>query len=1227
MATADPLPQPTHTEPNDIGGIRGRGGRHTRRGGRSRTNNGQSGPNVHEGHPSVAQIQAFSLQRRNTPTASNSSPPITTAPIGQPSEQSSPGPPRPQVTTVDACAPTPGRRQGRGRAGRGRRGGFGGVAETTGGSSNGGNSGTSTGHNRTGAPRANGHTSRLNSGRQFGGTLTSTSTQAESVPAVDSALQADAPEFHSGLPQRARPMKNIQRGKVNASSHSLRERQPRPRRVSVLKSMAPDISTRIHEDILNGVYECAICTSEVGRNIKIWSCRTCWTVFHLSCITKWSINEGSSVTQQRNAEDDLPPPRQWRCPGCNLPKDTLPSSYNCWCEKEIEPPPISGLSPHSCGQTCGRPRLLPKKCPHPCELLCHAGPCPPCLHLGPIQSCFCGKKSFSRRCVDTNYDTGWSCGGVCGDLMPCGEHTCQTPCHEGLCGACQAMIDSRCYCGKVQQPIACFDRGGEQPSRQAIIDDHGSKVIENWIGVFECENLFERSFDCGRHSCEIPCHPQELDPPHCPRSPDIVSHCPCGKTSLTEMSSQRRKSCEDPIPNCEKKCLKKLSCGHLCQQVCHSNACMPCREMVTAGCRCGRVQSRTICYQGEEEPPKCMRPCKAMLNCGRHECGERCCSGERKAAERQAAKRKLRPLGAPRTDDGIEAEHICTRLCGRQLKCGNHTCPELCHKGPCGSCREAIFDEISCHCGSTVLMPPLPCGALPPPCPFQCERAKDCGHPPVAHNCHGNEEKCPKCPFLGEKLCMCGKKNLRNQPCWLTDVRCGEICGKKLRCGSHFCQKQCHRPGYCEDASRPCQQACGKAKKVCSHPCEERCHAPSACREDKPCQNKMFVTCACQHLKQEQKCNASRTSEGNSKKRLNCDDECTRLARNRRLALALNIDPEVHKDDHIPYSNETLRMFRANTKWAQSQEKEFRVFAADEKEKRLRFKPMPQHQRAFIHSLSEDFGFDSESMDPEPHRHVAVFKTPKFVMAPMKTLAECLRIRTVAVSSDPLKKLQPINTAYNGFLLTHPHFGITTEDLWTHCSPILDTATGLAFDISFLPSEEIVIKAQPASSAAIISALSLEATLKALKTALSAITASKRLAQSVQLCAVDSSLKVRRRELDDAASNGGWSQVAAKAAAPRSFAPRQTAVGEKVVYTVLGSRLRDAKKKRQEVEKARQALTVVDDWEEELGNDETTEVENRAGEETMEVENRARVEESDLDKTEEVMTIMPTIQI
>ena len=985
------------------------------------------------------------------------------------------------------------------------------------------------GGRRGGAP-----TQPMANGRVFGGQLSAANPPTGSA---EGSLAGDAPVFVPGRPvqQRARP-----------------PQASRPRRMS--KSQAPDIATRTHEDIANRQYDCVICMNEVLPNSKIWTCKDCWSVLHLSCVKKWSQNEVSTHQQRAVDNGELPPPRQWRCPGCNLPKQDLPSNYTCWCEKEADPKSIAGLPPHSCGQTCSKPRA--GHCPHPCELICHAGPCPPCSHMGPSMSCFCGKETSARRCVDTNYDNGWSCGQICGDILPCGEHTCERGCHEGLCGSCEVLIESRCFCGRVEKSLPCSEREEEQQSQ--LEDD-------TWIGSFNCGAECRRPYDCGNpdHFCESTCHVQDAAPAHCPYSPDVVTHCPCGKTPLSILLLDPRTSCSAPIPHCQEKCQKELSCGHLCQQMCHDGECRPCLQKVQITCRCGRTTSDSVCHQGIEEPPCCARIDRSTLNCGRHECGERCCPGEKKASERQAAKRKHR---AGPVDENFEAEHICLKVCGRALKCGNHFCAELCHKGPCRSCLEAVFDEISCSCGRTTLHPPQPCGTRPPPCPYDCTRHRTCGHPQVKHQCHDDNESCPKCPFLMEKSCVCGKKTLKNQPCWFTEVRCGLPCSKKLKCGIHYCQKLCHRFGQCEDATTPCTQPCGRKKTVCEHDCLDPCHAPYPCKEALPCQGKMFITCECQHQKQAVKCLASKTSEGNSKKTLDCNDECLKLQRNAKLAAALNIDPATHMDGHIPYSTETLDFFKESPKFCQTYEREFRVFAVDEKEKRLRFKPMQPAQRAFIHSLAEDFGLDSESQDPEPHRHVCIFKTPRFVSAPMKTLGQCIRAKPIAVPEPaPSKGLVTSGEPFNAFLLSNPKFGLTIDELHADLLPEF-SVHGMDFVISFLPSGDIIVRSRPSGPWL----QKLESILINMKPNIAKKVKLLDLASSATLCAVDSSLNVVRREDDRA--GGGWSQVAKGASASRAVP--QASVGAKSAFTVLGSK--SVLRKKKEV-----AAEAVDDWEKE----------------------------------------------
>ncbi len=509
------------------------------------------------------------------------------------------------------------------------------------------------------------------------------------------------------------------------------------------------------------------------RTSQIWSCSICWTVAHRHCVRKWHTNQARNPDQ--NAEPTQVP--TWRCPGCNSSLTEEPGPYHCWCGKEMSPKPIAGLSPHSCGQTCSKPRGT---CPHPCSLTCHAGPCPPCTLMGPTQSCYCGKHSSTKRCSETEYGKGWSCEEICGDYLPCGEHTCSRPCHSGLCGACEIPVLSNCYCGKEEREIECDQRDdilesfnyGQLKSSVAEEDKEG----DNWFeGAFRCQSTCGRAFDCEKHACQKPCHPQDEDPAHCPFSPDVITHCPCGKTPLGQILAEPRQSCEDPVPHCEQPCDKQLPCGHLCQDPCHTGPCSFCSQTIDMACRCGRTSLRSACHQGTVEAPLCFRICKAQLNCGRHECGEHCCSGEKKAMERRRQKKTA--------NENFEAEHICLQVCGRQLRCGQHTCQQLCHRGPCPSCLEAVFDEISCSCGRTVLQPPQPCGTRSPECRFDCTRPQPCGHPTVSHQCHPDDTPCANCPYLVEKSCICGKKNMKNQPCWFEDVRCGLPCGKKLKCG------------------------------------------------------------------------------------------------------------------------------------------------------------------------------------------------------------------------------------------------------------------------------------------------------------------------------------------------------------------------------------------------------------------------------------------------------------
>jgi transcriptional repressor NF-X1 len=333
---------------------------------------------------------------------------------------------------------------------------------------------------------------------------------------------------------------------------------------------------------------------------------------------------------------------------------------------------------------------------------------------------------------------------------------------------------------------------------------------------------------------------------------------------------------------------------------------------------------------------------------------------------------------------------------------------------------------------------------------------------------------------------------------------------------------------------------------------------------------------------------------------LKCDDECARLQRNRNLAQALHIS-DSHEDGHVPYSTATLNMYVEDVAWSHKQEEALRIFAADDAEKRLRFKPMKKRQRQFIHSVAEDFGFDSESIDPEPHRHVLLFKTPKFVAAPMKTLAQAARIKRTALNvSAPIhtvsdNKANEAKHTYNGFLITNPKFALTGHELKLH---VRNAAPSTEFDIIFMTSIDsialIPVKSwEPAEQ--------LTTLLSSLQPTISAELIKSKLAGGVVLCVFDTKTPeptvLHQEGSRESTSIDGWSQVAAKKAPPVSV-PQLKAVGQRPVYTVLGSKLAEAKRKKLEKEEMmrRQAKMedVVDDWEQEMGPEDVEDVSDHA---------------------------------
>jgi transcriptional repressor NF-X1 len=407
--------------------------------------------------------------------------------------------------------------------------------------------------------RARGRSRRGRS--RFNPSLTTTTSDSEAPISQDSRQQSTAP---GGRSQDARPNSTFKRrnptvdqsrGLSSASPPTRRNQGNRdlsPQRKREIQPVDADLASFLLDKLSSGTYECMICYEKVKVKAKIWSCSTCHASLHTHCIPCFSNSLGLQTWEKNTAS--------FRCPGCQAPIPEASVNYSCYCGKERDPVYSPLLTPHSCGGVCGKER----ECIHPCNALCHPGPCRPCEAFSPPVPCYCAKSSFVKTCAElaSNQSSILSCGDVCGGILNCRIHNCTENCHPGECGKCVVLNSVPCRCGKESRDFPC--KGTSDPQ------------------AYQCEQECGFEFACGHHSClEVchiitlkHCHDVNIHPTECPRDPALLKTCPCGKTELT------RESCLDEIKVCDSYCGKSLSCGHECSSKCHLGSCPPCSGLV-----------------------------------------------------------------------------------------------------------------------------------------------------------------------------------------------------------------------------------------------------------------------------------------------------------------------------------------------------------------------------------------------------------------------------------------------------------------------------------------------------------------------------------------------------------------------------------------------------------------------------------------------------------------------
>lgn len=238
-----------------------------------------------------------------------------------------------------------------------------------------------------------------------------------------------------------------------------------------------------------------------------------------------------------------------------------------------------------------------------------------------------------------------------------------------------------------------------------------------------------------------------------------------------------------------------------------------------------------------------------------------------------------------------------------------------------------------------------------------------------------------------------------------------------------------------------------------------------------------------------------------------------------------------------------------------------------------------------LHSLAVDFGFESESQDPEPYRSVIVLKGPNFTLAPRKTIAEYLAFKpsvtpaAVPVSIQQLKKSN--KPAYNSLILKGIRVGLLNSELEKELEFVLKDSQ-LRFNLNWTGDEEVLLEPKASS----LASEQVELELTEMSPKLKRLVAQKGLAESAELCVISRDGQIVGRQ------GNHWSMVAAnKGAPPAKLIPQgfnikngfsifgggeaSGAMGQQKSSEGLRKKLVLEKRKEKEKEKEE----VVDDWE------------------------------------------------
>ncbi|KAH9170429.1 hypothetical protein EDB89DRAFT_1304426 [Lactarius sanguifluus] len=269
-----------------------------------------------------------------------------------------------------------------------------------------------------------------------------------------------------------------------------------------------------------------------------------------------------------------------------------------------------------------------------------------------------------------------------------------------------------------------------------------------------------------------------------------------------------------PEGGCLRPCEYRLSCGHVCPSMCHTD--LDNHRRI----KCNQPCVRVTCPRAHPCPKLCSEDCgnctfpmyDVELPCGHIAKSVPCHKlGNLKTVKCIAQVSKRLPgceHSVTMACDGDPTDFECKEICGGETTCCSRTCKSRCHE-----CQKVTRDSAAPRAGA---VPPVRTHHRSHP----CERTLKCQHL-CGLACSSDHSCNPKCPQSCRQRCdhqKCQKE------CWEPCPPCMEPC--EWCCPHHLCPVICSRV--------PCDKAC-EWRLECGHVC------PSICGE--PCDKQTCVEC------------------------------------------------------------------------------------------------------------------------------------------------------------------------------------------------------------------------------------------------------------------------------------------------------------------------------------------------------------------------------------------------